>query len=216
MMRRWTSLQAVVLVTAFAPASFGQFGGGGMGGSGVGGGGGRGMMVYDFGSAGIDSSKGERCPVRIVSGDGKTITGVLGVAAVIVGCPFGTYEIKPAKVQEVRFTPTQGANVAVLKTQAGSQRNGQVVTTTGEVIEGVILLPHWWRVETDLGMLAPAPEGIKSMTFVKPAPQSAEPNSLPVPPSGTLLPPVPNATSVPAPGTTRPQEGSSIPAVPTP
>ena len=35
------------------------------------------------------------------------------------------------------------------------------------MIDGTVLIPSWWRVETDLGLLAPSPEAIKSISFLK-------------------------------------------------
>ena len=81
----------------------------------------------------------------------------------------------------------------IIMAQGGMQRSGQIVTTTGEVIDGVVLTPSWWRVETDLGMLSPSPEALKSITFLKkgdePPPATSPPDPKPTAPA-----PVPTPT----------------------
>ena len=180
-MNRWTGYWAVAMMAGLASSSFGQMGG-------MGGGLPR-NSFQNFGAAGADApKKSQVCSVKVVSSDGKTTTGSLRLTSAVIGCSFGIYEIKPDKVQEIRFDTQPGMNQVVMG-QTGVQRLGLIVTTTGEEIEGTILVPSWWRVETDLGLLAPNSEGIKSIAFVnqveapRPGPQELipEPGPLRVP-----------------------------------
>lgn len=189
-MNRRIGLRALVLVLGLAPASFGQGMGGGMMG-------GRGISSQNFGAAGADSAKASVHPVRIVSADGKTTAGGLRLTTVVVGCSFGIYEIKPEKVQEIRFGPAPSANMPAVMGQTGMQRSGQIVTTTNETIDGTVLIPSWWRVETDLGLLAPSPEAIKSITFLK----KTEADGLVVPDPGAIESPPNQLEPIPPPST---------------
>ena len=209
-MSRWMGFQTIALMAGLASSSFGQMGG-------MGGGGGR-SFHQNFGTAGADSpKKSQVCSVKVVSGDGKTTTGTLRLTSAVIGCPFGIYEIKPEKVQQIRFDQPPAMNQIIMG-QTGVQSEGLIVTTTGEEIEGTVLIPSWWRVETDLGLLAPNSQGIKSITFAKkadavhreipaqlepiPAPGDAVPT--PVDPANDAAVPAPRhparAIPVPAPG----------------
>ncbi len=197
-MRRRISLGIVALITGLASPSPGQFGGmgGGMGG-------GRGGTVLDFGNAGADSPRGAQVlPVKIVAADGKTTTGALRLTTAVISCPFGFYEIKPEKVQEIRFNNRSNTGAPVVVGPTGLQRSGQIVTVAGDVIEGVILLPSWWRIETELGVLAPNSEGLKSISFLKETAGSltTPPESIPPPGRRTSQPPPDQPVSIPLPG----------------
>ena len=200
-MNRWISSGAIVLMAGLATPSFGQFGG--MNGA-------RGLgrsSLQNFGSAGADALKASQvCPVKIVSADGKTTTGTLRLTTVVVACSFGVYEIKPDKVQEIRLSPHSNADPAVMGA-SGLQRPGSIATVSGEVIEGTVLIPSWWRVETDLGLLAPNSEGLKSISFVK-SPENAPPpadNSPPPPVGRSNQPPSDQPVSIPLPGSIPPR-----------
>ena len=192
-MNHWAGLRAIALVAGLASSSFGQMGGGGFGGN-----------FQNFGTAGADSpKKSQVCSVKVVSIDGKTATGTLRLTSAVIGCPFGVYEIKPDKVQEIRFGQ-QPRMDQVIMDQTGVKREGVIVTTTGEELEGTVLIPNWWRVETDLGLLAPNSQGIKSITFAKRLEPPRPANDASIPPPGSI-PSVPNDPirlpgSIPAPG----------------
>ena len=155
-MRRWAGLVAVALVAGRTAPSQGQ--GGGMGG---------GMMssgfIQEFGLAGADSTKASQVrPVKITAPEGKSTTGNLRLTTVVVACSLGVYEIKPEKVQEIRLNPPSTSEPA-LTGNTGVQRPGCVVTVAGARIDGVVLIPNWWRIETELGTLTPNGQEIVSI-----------------------------------------------------
>ncbi len=170
-MIRWTGCVVVALVTGLGAPTFAQMGG-------MGGGFGGGYRM--FGNAGADDPKTAlNWPVTVQATDGNSTRGQLRLTTAVIDCKLGIYEIRPEKIQEIRFKPVSSGN-AVLMDQSGMQRAGTLVTTTGEEIEGVILILNWWRIETDLGVLTPRSDGIKVITFgkraeVKPAPAEAPP-----------------------------------------
>ncbi len=190
MMTRWAGLQAVALMLGLASTSFGQ--GGGFGGVGFG------VGFQQFGTAGADNpKKSQVCPVKVVSADGKTSMGALRLTSGVVGCSLGIYEIKPEKIQEIRFDSQPELNQIVMD-QTGTQRIGTIVTTSGEVIDGSILIPKWWRVETDLGFLTPSPAGLKSIVFIKKAENSPPAVDGSIPPPGSSPPVVPSPAISPS------------------
>ena len=148
-MGRWVGLMTLVLVAASTTVSFGQPGAGRASSNGV--------MMADFGAAGADSLKGSKtCLVRVVSVDGKTVTGTLRLTTAVIGSSLGIYEIKPREGPGDPPRPPPRWRLLVGDPgESGRPKAGQVVTSGGEVIEGVVLLPKWWRVETDLGTLTP-------------------------------------------------------------
>ncbi len=189
-MTRWVGLQAVALVIGLASTSFGQMGGG-MGGGMIGGGF-RGVF-QDFGTAGANNpEKTQVFLVKVVSTDDKTSTGTLRLTSAVIGCSFGIYEIKPDKVQEIRFDVNPRMDQFLIG-QGGVQRPGAIVTMSGEVIDGTILIPKWWRVETDLGLLTPSPDGLKSIVFVKKMENSPPADDFKLPAPGSSPPLIPNA-----------------------
>jgi len=201
-MSRWISLHTIALVIGLTPTSFGQFGAGMAP---------RGSAFHNFGNAGADSRETSQvCPVKIVAADGKTTSGTLRLTTAVISCSFGVYEIKPDKVQEIRFGNGPGMNSTLTRGQMGLERSGQVVTTSGGVIDGVVLIPNWWRVETELGVLAPNSEGLKSMTFAKKADNSPPPADPSVPPPGSIGPP-PATVTLPRPGEALPPPAGALP-----
>ena len=175
-MNRRTGWVVIALVAGLATPGFAQMGGmgGGMGGG-----------YRMFGSAGADDPKtAQNWPVTVQTNDGKATRGQLRLTTAVIDCSLGIYEIRPEKIQEIRFKPASSGN-AVLMDQNGMQRLGTLVTVTGEEIEGVVLILNWWRIETDLGVLTPRSDGIKVITFGKrsevvPAPGEAPPQQLEV------------------------------------
>jgi len=163
-------------------------GGGGMGGGGIGGG----IVLMPDGSP----RDAEEWTVKIETASNQAVTGKLRVVSVAVQCDLGLYEIKPDKVKEIQFTPTtreaqlfagptgiQREAVVVTAGPTGIQREAVVVTASGEKIAGMVGIPQWWRVRTDLGILTPDVQRLKSLTFVGPV--EPEPGQKPQPASGS-------------------------------
>ena len=214
-MRRWMGTVAVGLVVGLNSPSFGQ-----MGGMGLRSADGR---FRNFGDAGAYAGKDAQvCQVVMETTDGKTTTGHLRLTTAVIDCSLGVYEIKPTKVQEIRFEPPTNASPGVFDS-SGIQRSGSIITTSGDKIAGVVLIPSWWRVETDLGSLAPNSLKIRSIAFREthpkpsliragsgPAPIESTPGDpgellepIPAPAPGSRpVPTVPPVESVPAPRTT--------------
>ena len=215
-MRHYVGLVTVGLVVGLGSSSFGQMGG--FGGD-----------FGQFGNAGAETGNAKAVAVAMDTTDGKTTAGELKLTAAVVACSLGIYEIKSDKIQAIRFDPLTKDQHG-LTDRAGTQRLGAIVTLTGEVIEGTILIPNWWRIQTDLGVLTPNSEKIKSITFT----HSEGPQSLPADPAPDRLElrPIPASTrstrstgeSVsapesivpnPGPAESRPAPGSIVP-VPAP
>lgn len=166
---------ALALVLGLAPAGSGQ--GGGMRRDGG--------FAQNLHGAGAESPKAVKAAVRVLAADGKAVDGTLRLTTAVVASTLGVYEIKPEKVREIRLDPRAGDDFSsVLMDAGGVQRPGRVVTTGGEVIEGMVFLPQWWRVETDLGELTPNPVTLQSITFVREADAAPEDQlqSIPTPP----------------------------------
>ena len=125
----------------------------------------------------------EEWTVKIETQASQAVTGRLKLANVAVQCDLGLYEIRPEKIREVQFTPVAKETPFIVGFNGG-QRDGVVMTATGEKIAGTVFIPPWWRIKTDLGMLTPDGQRIKSLTFVakvepEPAPQKPQPGSPP-------------------------------------
>lgn len=174
----------MALVLGLAPTGFAQPGGGG------GAFGPAGMMFQDFGTAGAESAKAARVAVRLTADDGRMVKGHLRLTSVVIGSSLGVYEIRPEKVREVRLAAKADDGAAqVIVGGGGAQKAGSIVTVGGEVIEGVVLIPHWWRIETELGQLRPNPQALTSISFFR---EEGPPERLePVP--GRDIPPAPGA-----------------------
>ncbi len=93
------------------------------------------------------------------------MTGQVRLASVSVHCELGTYEIKPEKVKAIEFDPHEAGTALIIGVQ-GAERNGTVITSTGEKISGIISVPNSWKIDTDLGTLTPDAQKLKSFTFV--------------------------------------------------
>jgi hypothetical protein len=102
-------------------------------------------------------------PVKVETSGGRSVTGTLNMASVLIMCEFGQYEIMPEKVREVRFTPPP-SDQPLIRYQPGTLVPGVVVTRTGEEIQGKVLIPHW-KVKTDLGLLTLLPGTLKSLSI---------------------------------------------------
>jgi hypothetical protein len=157
----WLAALIVVLAPWPSPAQFGGMGGG-MGGMGGGMGG---MMGNQLWSVAARSQKPlETWEVKVETFGNQVVTGRLQLARVFVQSEVGIYEIQPEKVKTIELSPAQENQMVF--TQAGVQRNGTVVTSTGSKIAGQVLVPIAWRIETDLGTLTPDAQQLKTLTFV--------------------------------------------------
>lgn len=175
-MSRWTGWMVVALVTGMASASQGQMGGMMSRGANRG-------SFQNFGTAGSEdgNKKPQVCPIRVTSADGKTTNGTLRVTTVVVACSLGVYEIKPEKVQEIKLDPHSPADPGIVG-PSGMQRKGSIITNSGKIIEGTVLIPSWWRVETDLGSLTLSSTELQSIQFTHDAS---------LPPASNPLEPIP-------------------------
>jgi hypothetical protein len=165
-MNRTGWLAAFVLALAPLPC-FGQMGG--MGGMGAGMGG-MGMGMGGMGGGGMAALNSppkplEEWTVKVETVGKQAVTGKLQLTAVAVRCELGIYEIKPAKVKAIEFAAAEGDTQPTFG-MYGIERNGSVITTSGEKVTGIIAVPVSWRIETELGTLIPDAQQLKLFTFV--------------------------------------------------
>ena len=119
----------------------------------------------------------EEWTVTIVTATNSAVTGRLRLVTVAIYCDLGFYEIRPDKIKEVQFGPLPRDAQVMFDPTGGAQRQGVLLTTSGEKIEGTVSLPQWWRVKTDLGTLTPGAQQIKSLTFVARVEHAGQPTS---------------------------------------
>ncbi|WP_435008928.1 hypothetical protein P12x_000180 [Tundrisphaera lichenicola] len=154
-----TGWLAVVALALFASPGLAQFGGmGGMGGMG----GGMGGMGGGMGGMGRLNRPMETWNVKFETFEGESVTGKLTLPSVAVSCNLGYYEIKPGKIKTVELEPMKSP---LIISPSGAEREGAVVTASGEKVAGKIHVPNW-NVETELGFLTPSAEHLKTMTFI--------------------------------------------------
>ncbi len=175
---------ALASALAIAPSPCPGQGGGGMGGFGMGGGmggGGMGMGMSGMGGGGGGGMmRGaavitEEWTVRIETAGNQAVTGRLRLASVAIECDLGLYELRPDKVKEVQFGPKPGESGVMMSSGImagpGIRREGTVLTATGEKIAGTLAIPLTWRVRTDLGVLTPDAQKIKTLAFLARIPE---------------------------------------------
>jgi hypothetical protein len=107
----------------------------------------------------------EQWTVKVETFGNQSVTGKLGLDAVVVKCELGTYEIKPEKIKTIELGAIE-PGVAMIVGMHGAERKGSVVTATGEKVTGTIAIPNTWRIETDLGFLTPDSQQLKTFTFI--------------------------------------------------
>jgi len=122
-------------------------------------------MAMGMGGAPFVPPGAEEWTVKIETTANQAVTGRLKLAAIAVHCELGLYEIKPDRIKEVQFNP-MAKDAPGMFGMMGAQRDAVVMTASGEKIAGTVSIPQWWRVRTELGMLMPDAQRIKSLTFV--------------------------------------------------
>ena len=114
--------------------------------------------------------------VKAEIGEGRSVTGTLRLAAVLIDCDLGFYELNPARIKVVRFSgrADSAPNNRPFPIPFGAgfpmgmfvNLRGTVVTSSGEEIRGSVAVPAW-KIETELGALTLNPETLKSITFIE-------------------------------------------------
>jgi len=122
-----------------------------------------GGMGGGMGGMMMPGQNGERWTVKFETFDGQIVTGKLWLLSVAVECRLGLYEIKPGKIKSFQLNPAADPLIVV---PGGALREGSVLTNSGETVAGKILVPAWWKVETELGTLTPDSQHLKTLTFV--------------------------------------------------
>lgn len=195
-MKRAAWLAAMVLILAPGPGS-GQTVTGGL------------RTVGAFG--GDDQSENVRS-VRLEMEGGQKLEGTIRFRPVIVDGDLGRYRIRPDKIKRIQFLrradvgdgepPEAPPNAPAMRNRAGMMGGmmpaalvrGKVVTTSDAVIIGDVHIPPDFALELDFGTLTVAPEKLRVLTMIEPAPAEA-------PAAGE-----PPAAKPPAGGSARPQK----------
>ncbi len=116
-----------------------------------------------YGPAPYGPAQGEEeWTVKVETFGNQAVTGKLRLGSIAITCDLGLYMIKPGKIKSIELAPPKGQPI---QDGNGMRREGAVITMAGEKVTGTVHVPDW-TIETDLGMLTPDPQNLKTLTFL--------------------------------------------------